>query len=208
VRGGRDEQHEFGVASPFLGWSFDFAHFRTGARNFFDHDVLGNSNIFLPLTLASARIRGYEASVRSPRLFNRAQAHLTYSRQYVQGHGGVSGGLTDFSPPASNDYFYLDHDQRDTLTIGATTDLPGHSWISASVLYGSGFLAGNGPDHLPAHTTFDISLGKSFERWTVQVTGLNLGDNRYLLDESNTFGGTHFVDPRRISAEVRYRFHY
>ena len=209
LRGERDEQHEFGIAIPFRGWSFDFDHFRTGARNFFDHDVLGNSNIFLPLTLASARIRGYEATVRSPRLFNRAQAHLTYSRQYVQGRGGISGGLTDFSPPADNDYFYLDHDQRDTLTIGGTTDLPRHSWISASVLHGSGFLAGNGPDHLPPHTTFDISLGKTFaERWTAQLTALNLGNNQYLLDESNTFGGTHFVDPRRISVEVRYRFHY
>jgi outer membrane receptor protein involved in Fe transport len=209
LRGERDEQHEFGIAIPFRGWSFDFDHFRTGARNFFDHDALGNSNIFLPLTLAAARIRGYEATVRSPRLVGGTQVHLSYSRQWVQGRGGVSGGLTDFSPPADNGYFYLDHDQRDTLSVGASTDLPGHAWVSATVLYGSGFLAGDGPDHLPPHTTFDISLGKNFaERWTAQFTALNLGNNRYLLDESNTFGGTHFVDPRRVSVELRYRFRY
>ena len=27
-------------------------------RNFFDHDILGNSNIFFPLTIDRARIRG------------------------------------------------------------------------------------------------------------------------------------------------------
>ena len=42
------------------------------------------------------------------------------------------------------------------------------------------------------HTTFDLSLGKTFrENWTVQASGLNLADNHYLLDNSNTFGGTH-----------------
>ena len=28
------------------------------------------------------------------------------------------------------------------------------------------------------------------------------------VDNSNTFGGTHYVDPREISVEVRWRFHY
>jgi len=33
--------------SPFpCGWTFDVANFRTAAKNCFDHDVLGNSNIF------------------------------------------------------------------------------------------------------------------------------------------------------------------
>jgi hypothetical protein len=37
---------------------------------------------------------------------------------------------------------------------------------------------------------------------------LNLGNNRYLLDNSNTFGGTHFVNPREVIVELRYRFRY
>ena len=31
---------------------------------------------------------------------------------------------------------------------------------------------------------------------------------RYMLDDSNTFGGTHYVNPRQIYGEVRYRFHF
>src|SRR2546430_15521805 len=49
LRGERDEQSEVGIAIPLRGWTLDFSRFVTHARNFFDHDVLGDSNIFLPL---------------------------------------------------------------------------------------------------------------------------------------------------------------
>jgi outer membrane receptor protein involved in Fe transport len=63
-------------------------------------------------------------------------------------------------------------------------------------------------EHLPSHTTFDLSLGKSFgERWNIRLTGLNLSNHRYLLD-SNIFGGTHYVNPREISVQLKYRFHF
>ena len=75
--------------------------------------------------------------------------------------------------------------------------------------YGSGFLNGDGPGHLPAHTTFDWSVGKSFaERWSVRFSALNLNNSRYLLDLSNTFGGTHYANPRELSVQVKYRFKY
>jgi outer membrane receptor protein involved in Fe transport len=208
LRGERDEQHEFGLTVPLAGWTFDVANFRTGARNFFDHDVLGNSNIFFPLTIANARIRGWEATANSPRIAGRAQFHLAYSHQYAEGLGGVTGGLTDFSPP-ENSYFFLDHDQRTTVSTGFNIALPWRAWSDFNVNYGSGFLNGDGPAHLPAHTTYDLSLGKSFgERWTVRLTGLNLANNRYLLDNSNTFGGTHYVNPLELAIQVRYRFRY
>ncbi len=208
LKGERDEQHEFGLTIPFARWTFDFSNFHTAASNFFDHDALGNSNIFFPLTIARARIHGYEASVRSPHIAGRTTLHLAYSRQWVQGRGGVTGGLTDFSAPEAG-YFYLDHDQRDTLTTGAEVNLPWRTWMSANVSYGSGFLNGDGPQHLPPHTTLDLLVGKSFrESWTVQASVMNLGNSRYLLDNSNTFGGTHFANPREVALEVRYRFKY
>src|SRR5579859_1162627 len=64
LRGERDEQVEAGVLVPVRGWSLDLTGFRTHAHNFFDHDVLGNSNIFFPLTIAGARIYGAEVTLR------------------------------------------------------------------------------------------------------------------------------------------------
>jgi outer membrane receptor protein involved in Fe transport len=208
LHGERDEQREFGITIPFHDWTLEVDNVRTAARNFFDHDALGHSNIFLPLTIQEARIRGWEGTLRSPRLFHRAQLHVAYSHQYVEGRGAVTGGLTDFSPPDEG-YFFLDHDQRNTISSVLSLNLPRRAWATTTVSYGSGFLDGDGPDHLPAHTTFDLELGKSVgENWSVAVSALNVSNRRYLVDSANTFGGTHYVNPREISVELRYRFHY
>jgi hypothetical protein len=209
LRGERDEQREFGLTIPIARWTVDIAQFRTSARNFFDHDALGNSNIFFPLTIDRARIHGWESTITSPAVAGRAQFHLAYSHQYVEGRGGVSGGLTDFEPPQTNGYYFLDHDQRDTLSSGVNLTLPWTLWTAVNVSYGSGFLNEDGPPHLAAHSTYDLSIGKSFsENWSVRLTGLNLANHHYLLDNSNTFGGTHYANPREISVQLKYRFRY
>ncbi|HEX4487824.1 MAG TPA: TonB-dependent receptor [Terriglobales bacterium] len=211
LRGERDEQHEFGLTIPIARWTFDISNFRTTARNFFDHDVLGNSNIFFPLTLERARIRGWEATANSPLIARRAQFHLAYSHQYAEWNGGVTGGL--ISDEACEEVLcFLDHDQRDTLSTGVNFSLPWRSTVDFNTAYGSGFLNGEGdeePTHLGSHTTFDLALGKSFgERFSLRVTALNLTNHRYLLDNSNTFGGTHFINPREIAVQIKYRFRY
>lgn len=208
LRGERDEQREFGLTIPYRGWIFSGDNFRTNARNYFDHDVLGNSDIFFPLTIASARIRGWEGTIRSPQIKSRLRYHLAYSYQIVQGRGGVTGGLTDFSPPEEG-FYYLDHDQRHTLSTGFEATLPWNSWASTDLLFGSGFLNGDGPAHLDPHTEVNLSIGKSVgDNWSISATVLNLANSRYLVDNSNTFGGTHYNFPRQISFQLRYRFHY
>ena len=207
LHGERDEQREFGLAIPFEGWTFDVSNFRTGARNFFDHDAVGNSNVFFPLTLAHARIRGWEAAAKSPTIAGRAQLHLVYSHQYAEWSGDVTGGLV--GGDSCDTLCFLDHDQRDTFTTGFNVALPWKSSADFNLSYGSGFLDGDGPAHLPDHTSFDLALAKSFgEKLTLRLTGLNLSNNHYMLDNSNTFGGTHFTNPREISAQLTYRFRY
>ena len=68
----------------------DVDQFRTRAENYFDHDVLGNSNTFIPVAISGALVRGCEVSVLSPRMFQRAQAHLAYSRHLAAGRAAVS----------------------------------------------------------------------------------------------------------------------
>jgi hypothetical protein len=208
LHGERDEQHEFGLAIPIRGWTFDVSNFRTGAKNFFDHDALGNSNIFFPLTLEHARIRGWEVSASSPRLARRVSWRLAYSHQYAEWNGGITGGLIT-EESCEEPLCFLDHDQRDTFATGFNVTLPWRAWADFGINYGSGFLDGEGPEHLPNHTTYDLALGKTFgENWSVRLAGVNLGNHHYLLDNANTFGGTHFANPREISVQVKYRFRY
>ena len=48
LKGERDIQQEYGVTIPLHNWVSTLTYFHTGVRNFFDHDAIGNSNIFLP----------------------------------------------------------------------------------------------------------------------------------------------------------------
>jgi outer membrane receptor protein involved in Fe transport len=208
VPGERNEQHEFGVTIPYRGWTVDLSHFRTAAKNFSDHDVLGNSNITLPLAIESATVRGWEAVIHSPEMFRRIHFHLAYSNQVVKGQGAVVGGLTDFAPP-SEGFFYIDHDQRHTLSVGGEVTLPRHAWINSNVSWGSGFLDQDGPQHLPPHTSVDIAFGKSFgENLSFTVSALNIADSRFLYGRESSFAGTHYNEPRQIIGSIRYRFHF
>jgi len=212
LHGEFDEEHQFGVTIPYRGWVLDADNFRTNVRNFFDHNNIGASSIFFPITVSQAVIRGWELTLRSPRFAHRAQVHLAYSNQIAEGSGTITGGLTDFS--FSPELSPLDHDQRNTLNVGGDVSLPWQSYVSTNVNYGSGFSnAFPGQpypgDYLPAHTTFDLALGKDFgERFSASVSALNVANRRVELDNSLTFGGFHWNNPREVFVELRYRFHY
>ena len=210
LRGERDEEHQFGITIPFHGWSIDADNFLTRARNFFDHNNLNNSDVFFPITIQGARINGWELTLRSPRIRNRAQIYTTYSNQLALGFGDINGGLTDFS--FGDGWGLLDHDQRNTLHAGGQYNLPWSVNASTDVYYASGFTNGDPSipgDHLQPHTTVDLSLGKKIgEDLSLTVQAMNAANRRVLLDNSFTFGGTHYLNPREIVVQVRYRFHY
>jgi hypothetical protein len=216
LSGERDTEYQFGVTMPYKGWAMDIDSFRTRSHNFLDHgdvnyDFAGNvvsTNIFFPLTTEDALIRGWELTLRSPRLWHRGQMHLAYSNQIAEFRGAITGGLNNFS--FQDDYAPLDHDQRNTLNVGFDATLPWKASLSGNVYYGSGFHNGQAPpDYLPGHTTVDLSVGKSFgERFSASVNALNVTNSHLLIDNSNTFGGFHFNNPRQVYGEVRYRFHY
>ena len=68
LRGERDQEHQFGLTIPLRGWSFEVNNYHQRARNYFDHNAIGNSNVFFPLTIDGARLIGWEVTVRSPRI--------------------------------------------------------------------------------------------------------------------------------------------
>ncbi len=219
LHGERDEEHQFGVTIPIRGWSLDIDDFETRARNFFDHNNIGESNIFIPVSIAEARIRGLEVTVRSPRLWDRGQVHLAYSNQMAQAAGAITGGLICFPPTDPSclpkpGFSALDHDQRNTLNVGFDANLPWRLFAAANVYYGSGFTNGS-PDaqfpdpYLPGHASIDLSLRKDLgERFSVAINALNIADRHLLIDNSLTFGGFHYNDPREVYVEFRYKFHY
>ena len=221
LHGERDEEHQFGLQIPFRGWLLDADTFKTRANNFLDHSNVGESSIFIPVTVQGALIQGWEVTLHSPRLWRYGQVHLAYSNQLAQQRGPITGGLVCY-PPDSPDcavdegYSALDHDQRNTLNVGMDGNLPYHAYASFNIYYGSGFSNGftDPPSpysgaYLPGHVSADAAVGKTFgENFSVSVDASNISNTRRLLDNSLTFGGFHYNDPRQIYGEVRYRFHF
>jgi outer membrane receptor protein involved in Fe transport len=184
--------------------------------------------MYFPIAVDGALVRAWELTLRSPRIARLGLFHLTYSNQIAQQRGNIVGGFTCENPfdPACDlgpGYISLDHDQRETLNAGFTANLPLRVWFSSNAYYGSGFSNGlactdpsscpnNGPydgPYLPVHTTFDISAGHSIgERFKLAANVVNVTNHRVLLDNSVTIGGFHFNDPRILSVELRYRFHF
>ena len=221
LRGERDEEHQFGLQIPFRGWLLDADTFETRANNFLDHSNVGESSVFIPVTVQGALIQGWEVTLHSPRLWRYGQFHLAYSNQLAQQRGRITGGLICYppdSPACAVDpgYSALDHDQRNTLNVGMNGSLPYHAYASFNLYYGSGFSNGYtdppspySGDYLPGHVSADLAVGKSIgENFSVSVNAQNLANTRRLLDNSLTFGGFHYNDPRQIYGEVRYRFHF
>jgi len=208
LRGERDNERQFGVTIPYKGWTIDADYFRTEAGNFFDHNPLGESNVFFPITIEGALIRAWELSVRSPRFWDFGQIHFAWSNQTANGLGAITGGLTDFTPGAG--YFALDHDQRNTVNAGIDANLPRQTFVSANLYYGSGFSNGNAPpSHLPSHASLDLTLGKDFTpNFSASLGALNVTNRHLLTDNSLTFGGIHYNNPREIYAQAQYRFKY
>jgi hypothetical protein len=165
----------------------------------------------------------------SPRIANRVRFSFIYARMRAEGWGGITGGLTEdvdedsevvklrlkplhhTEPQVSLGRFFLDHDQRHTMTLGSFLSLPWDSYIFGELHYGSGFpdLGNEDNKHLPGHARLDLGGGKRFgKNWSVTINLLNVTNGRYVLDNSPLLGGTHWVEPRQIWAELRYKFHY
>jgi hypothetical protein len=224
LHGERDKEYQFGVMIPYRGWTLDADNYQTKATNWLDHNNIGESNLFWPITWDAAVINGWELTLRSPNLWHGGRFHLAYANQIAEATSPVTGGLICPTPVTSAcaldippGFSPVDHDQRNTLNFGYNTRLPWRAYASANLYYGSGFTNGlygmpnaqyPGP-YLPGHTTFDVALGKTFaEKFTISVNALNVADHRVQLDNSLTFGGFHWNDPRQIYVEFRYRFHY
>jgi hypothetical protein len=206
----RDTERLFGVTIPVKGWSIEADYFVTESTNFFDHNPLGESDIYLPITDQGALIEGRELTVRSPAYWRFGQVHLAYSNQTAECFGSITGGLVVPGTACGSPPIGLDHDQRNTLNLGYNATLPQQFFVGSNLSVNSGLSNGFAPPtHLSSYAVLDFTVGRHISRdLSVSITTLNLTDKHLLTDNSLTFGGVHWNNPFQIYAELRYKFHY
>lgn len=134
---------------PVNGWSIGADYFVTQSSNFFDHNPIGESDIYLPVTDQAALIEGRELTVRSPPFWRYGQVHLAYSNQTAECFGSITGGLVVPGAACGPVYVSLDHDQRNTLSLGYNANLPRQFFFGANLSVNSGLANGNGGGEPP-----------------------------------------------------------
>jgi TonB dependent receptor/Carboxypeptidase regulatory-like domain len=210
LHGERDTERLFGVTIPVKGWSIEADYFVTESTNFFDHNPLGESDIYLPITDQGALIEGRELTVRSPAYWPFGQVHLAYSNQTAECFGSITGGLVVPGTACGSPPIGLDHDQRNTLNLGYNAKLPQQFFVGSNLSVNSGLSNGFAPPtHLASYAVLDLTAGRNISRdLSVSITALNIANKHLLTDNSLTFGGVHWNSPFQIYAELRYKFHY
>lgn len=210
LRGERDKERQFGLTVPLMGWTIETDFFVTQSSNFFDHNPIGESDIYLPIADQGALIEGRELTVRSPSRWRYGRVHLAYSNQTAECFGSITGGLVAPDSGCGFPYLALDHDQRNTLDLGYDADLPGQLFVGANLSVNSGLANGSSPpSHLPSYAILDLTVGRNISQdLQVSITGLNVTNRHLLTDNSLTFGGVHWNEPFQIYAQLRYRFDY
>jgi len=210
LHGERDTERLFGLTIPVRGWTIAVDYFVTESSNFFDHNPLGASDIYLPITDQGALIEGRELTVRSPAFWRYGQVHVAYSNQTAECFGSITGGLVVPGTACGSPPIGLDHDQRNTLNAGYNGNLPLGFFVGSNLSVNSGLSNGFAPPtHLTSYTVLDLTAGRDISRdLSVSITTLNLANKHLLTDNSLTFGGVHWNNPCQIYAELRYKFHY
>ena len=101
LHGERDEEHQFGITIPFRGWALDADTFQTRANNFLDHNNIGESNLFFPVTIDGALINAWEVSAAfSSYLEPRPDSSRLFESSGASARGAITGGSHLFSADA------------------------------------------------------------------------------------------------------------
>jgi outer membrane receptor protein involved in Fe transport len=220
----KDIQYDVGIRFRLNGYRVRVTQWFKRQSLFLDHVQLAqlngygeliNPNIFLPVNINRARARGVETFVEMP-AYRSLHSYINYSFGYAQGRGGVVHGFNDGSA-AEPDYFFLDHDQRHQLYVGADYNIERwRAFVSGNYVFGSAF-----PDasdaifgqcvtrncRLPSHSTVNLTVGKKLNQTTdARLEIENLTNKVYPINLGSEFNGSHVSMPRVMTLRLAYHF--
>ena len=197
VKSERSDYYDLGLsflATPKLTLGVD-AYYRK-VDHLQDEGQFGNALIYSAFNYQQGRIYGVELSASYRAEVFSAYTNVAFGRAYGN---TVETGQFHFGPDEldaiASQWVHLDHDQALTASAGLAYHFHDKLTLSGDLLYGSGLRSGfvNG-DHLPAYTTVNLALTKSFDATSVfgkldaRVSVLNLFDSVYLLRDGSGIG--------------------
>ena len=214
--------------------SLNAVYFHKDSRDLQDNDNFLNTGIIFPTSLARSNVNGFETRLTLPEIrrfsgsVSTTHFHVVVTPPFT---GGLFLGSSALNV-LSEGPFVIDHDQKLAVS-GLLTYRPHRNWwTSWQVRYDSGLVPNpsdpaavardpdyfdqlplvnltSDPPRVKARTILDATVGYRHIRgdrrvWDLVFQAANLTDRTALYNFQSVFVGTRVVQPRTLSAKVRW----
>ena len=211
----RSDYFDIGVTqrlTPALTVGLD-AYYKI-ARNLLDEGQFGTALIYTPFNYQYGRVYGLEFTTNYKQGNVSAYLNVAYSK--AQGKD-VDSAQFNFSAAElayiANNWVYLDHDQRVTVSLGGAYDL-GKTTFTADALVGSGLRSGfANTDKLPWYGQLNLAVIQHFNepivgKFEARVVLINAINSVYELRDGSGIGveAPQYGPQRAIYAGITKRF--
>jgi outer membrane receptor protein involved in Fe transport len=204
IKAEKDNYYESGLDQQWGRQVLSVNVYYKDAVDMLDDTQLLNTAISQPYNFSVGYAYGTEVSVQG-KLSDTWSDTVNYSYEIAEGRG-INGGIFAFpsGTDPGGDYQFLDHVQIHTVNGGLNFSQDGF-WAGLSGLFGSGLRTGpNNTGSLPAHVSFDGTLGYAFSGsrwwsdWKLSGDVLNVFDNAYPITVANGYNGSHYAAGREF----------
>ena len=199
----RDNFYEVGYVHSNGGITTSLSGYYKTEKDVIDENIIAGTQIREPFNVQKGYVRGLEFAVDGT-LTRTLSFYANYARSWARSAGDFTGGLTPVGAPPG--YFYDDHDQTHTASLGLSYRKGGHS-VSLDGEYGSGFPygmddAGNVNIYrVPAHFILNLEIGTQIGRGQFSVSALNLLNHGYVIKEASPFSDQEWGQGRTLGVK-------
>lgn len=204
----RDNFYEVGYAHENGGITTSLSGYYKTVQDVIDENIIAGTQIREPFNVQKGYVRGIELAVGGP-LTPDLSFYANYARSWARAAGDFTGGLVPAGAPPG--YFYEDHDQTHTASVGLAYEKRGQT-VSLDGEYGSGFPYGQSDvglpnvSRVPAHFIFNLELGTQIGRGRLALSALNVLNHGYVIKQASAFSDREWGQGRTLGVKWTQNF--
>ena len=204
----RDNFYEVGYTHENGGITTSLSGYYKTEQDVIDENIIAGTQIREPFNVQKGYVRGIELAVDGS-LTRDLSFYANYARSWARAAGDFTGGLAPVGAPPG--YFYDDHDQTHTASVGLAYAKHGQT-VNLDGEYGSGFPYGQSDAGLPnfyrvpAHFIFNLELGTQIGQGRFALSALNVLNHGYVIKQASPFSDREWGKGRTLGIKWTQNF--
>ena len=204
----RDNFYEVGYVHENGGITTSLSGYYKTVQDVIDENIIAGTQIREPFNVQKGYVRGIEFAVDGS-LTRDLSFYANYARSWARAAGDFTGGLAPAGAPPG--YFYEDHDQTHTASVGLAYAKHGLT-VNLDGEYGSGFPYGQSDAGLPnfyrvpAHFIFNLELGTRIGQGRFALSASNVLNHGYVIKQASPFSDREWGRGRTLGVKWTQNF--